>query len=315
MRRIRYVVIASLGMMSFGMSGAQEPKNSEQRRDTDEPDLVITPHTVRVQPADPDEIGHWIVMPGYSELGSPCFSRDGLWIALDAYKQGYNNSGPETWIARRDGTGLKKLANGATPRWSPDGKRLLFMRGSQNEPNQESHVYTIHPDGTNEQKLVPGRWPDWSPDGARIVFSRGGLPGGGSRVGAAIFTCAADGTDEIHIGDGDCPSWSPDGKMIACCFRARGARPVIRVIDLETKETKALGIGWFRANWMSDGKAVVANSFTGRMGMVKLSLENPREPASPLFSQFEDPASPCPSADGQYFVFIAKRPKKGGDRK
>ncbi len=245
---------------------AQDPKKEEQKPDVNDPQAVVTDAAVRVQPMDPDEKGHWIVMAGYNELGSPCFSRDGRWVAFDAYKEGYNNGRPEAWIARSDGTGLKKLTNGATPRWSPDGKRLLLIRGSEVEANGEPDIYLIKPDGTDERKLSHGRWPDWSPDGKKIAFSRGGLPGGGAKFGAAVSISNADGSDEKYIAEGDCPSWSPDGKKIACCFREEEAPPRIRVVELETGEAKTIGNGWFRANWMPDGKALVANGFFGRRG-------------------------------------------------
>jgi Tol biopolymer transport system component len=293
MRRLRCLLITPIIMLSLGPIYAQE--------------LAITPHTIRVQPMDPAEKGHWIVLPGYSELGSPCFSRDGLWVAFDAYKDGYNNSRPEVWIARHDGTDLRKLTNGATPRWSPNGKRLLFIRGNENERNQGPDIYIIKSDGTGERKLKAGRWPEWSPDGKQIAFSRGGLPGGGAKVGAEIFISNADGTGDKVVAQGDCPSWSPDGKKIACCVREGDNPPEIRVVDLQTRESKTLGIGWFRANWMPDGKALVANGIIAGLVMVKLSVERPGEPPRPLFSQFEDPSSPCPSPDGQLLVFIAKR--------
>ena len=309
MWRLRHLLIGSIMVLSVGIGAAQEPKQGGQQRDPDEPEQAITPHTIRVQPVDPGEQGHWIVMPGYSELGSPCFSRDGLWVGFDAYKEGYNNGRPEAWIARRDGTGLKKLANGATPRWSPDGKRLLFIRGSEAEPNGEPDIYVIKSDGTGERKLGPGRWPDWSPDGKKIAFSRGGLPDGGAKIEAEIFVSEVDGTGDKDITEGDCPSWSPDGKKIACCFKVEGAAPAIHVVDLQTRESKTLGTGWFRANWMPDGKAVVANGFVGRRGMVKFLVEEPEQRPIQLFPQFENAFSPSPSSDGRFFVFIARRPK------
>ena len=61
------------------------------QKPADEPDLVITPNTIRIQSVDSPKVGSWVVMPGFTELGSPCFSRDGNWIAFDGYKQGFNN--------------------------------------------------------------------------------------------------------------------------------------------------------------------------------------------------------------------------------
>jgi dipeptidyl aminopeptidase/acylaminoacyl peptidase len=309
MWQVRHFAIGSIVMLCVAIIGAQDPKNDEQKPAAGGSVSVATEFAIRIQPMDPDEKGHWIAMPGYDELGSPCFSRDGRWVAFDAYKDGYNNSRPEAWIARRDGTGLKMLTNGATPRWSPDGKRLLVVRRIENEPNHQPDIYVINSDGTGERKLGPGRWPDWSPDGRRIVFSHGGLARGGARVGAEIRICDSDGTGEKVIAEGDCPSWSPDGQRIAFCFKEREGQPRLCLVDLQTNETKTLRIGWFRANWMPDGKTLVANGFAGRLVMVKFAVEG-TAPSGQLFSQFEDASAPCPSSDGKYLVFVAKRPKK-----
>jgi Tol biopolymer transport system component len=269
----------------------------------------ITPNTIRIESIVGAEEGRWVVMPGFRELGSPCFSRDGEWIAFDAYKDGYDNSPPQCWVARKDGTGLRKLAAGATPRWSPDGQHLLFIRGVENDPKQEPDVYVIKPDGTDERKLGPGRWPDWSPDGRRIVFSRGGQPGGGVKVGATVYTSNADGSARKALCDGDCPSWSPDGKKIAYCVKDAGRPPVIFVRDLQSGKQEMLGIGWFRANWLPEGHSVVANGVVGRkVCMVRLSLDAPGKPLE-LATEFEEPSSPCCSWDGKQIIFIAKRPK------
>ena len=106
------------------------------------------PNTIRIQSMDSPKEGSWVLMAGFSELGSPCFSRDGNWIAFDGYKEGFNNSPAESWIARRDGRDLTRLANGATPRWSPDGKRLLFVRERVNNPKAEEGIFLIDPDGS-----------------------------------------------------------------------------------------------------------------------------------------------------------------------
>jgi Tol biopolymer transport system component len=279
------------------------------QKPSDEPDLAVTPNTIRIQSMDSPKDGNWVVMPGFSELGSPCFSRDGNWIAFDGYKEGFNNSSAESWIARRDGRNLTRLANGATPRWSPDGNRLLFVRERVNSPNKEEGIFLVDRDGSDERRIGGGRWPDWSPDGKEIVCSLGGEEMGGARIGATICISKVDGSGRREITDGDCPSWSPDGKKIAFCFRAPQRPPLIRVYDLQNKKEETLGIGWFRANWMADSKSVVANGVLGRKpGMVRLSLDAPGQPTE-LSTDFDEPRSPCCSWDGKLIVFIAKRPK------
>ena len=278
--------------------------------DADEPDLVITPNTIRIQSLDEPTKGQWVAMPGFSELGSPTFSRDGQWIAFDAYKEGFNNSSAECWIARRDGRDLKRLAFGATPRFSPDGERLLFVRERVNDLRRQEGIYIINRDGSGEKRIGPGRWPDWSPDGKRIVFSLGGEETGGARIGATICIANADGSDRADLAEGDCPSWSPDGEKIAYCYRDPGRPPMIQVYDIRENAVANLGPGWYRANWMPDSKTVVTNGVNGRdRVMVRMSLTLPRKVIEQP-SDYEDPFSPSISWDGKEILFIARRPTR-----
>ncbi len=272
------------------------------------PDIVLaTPNTIRIESLDVPKNGHWVVMPGFSELGSPTFARDGQWIAFDAYKLGFDNSKAECWIARRDGRELKRLAFGATPRFSPDGKCLLFVREHVNDRTLQEGIYVINRDGSGEKRIGPGRWPDWSPDGNEIVFSLGGEETGGARIGSTICIANADGSDRQQVVEGDCPSWSHDGEKIAYCYRTRGRPPMINVYDLRENADTTLGIGWYRANWMPDNKSAVANGLIGRERvMVRLSLTVPRTVIEQS-TEYEAPFSPSISWDGKEIIFIAKR--------
>ena len=135
MKRI-LMVMTHLALITFFSEASRaqdgQKESTPARTPDDRPDLAITPNTIRIQSTDSPKEGNWVVMAGFSELGSPCFSRDGKWIAFDGYKRGFNNSSSESWIARSDGRDLTRLANGATPRWSPDGNRLLFVRERAN---------------------------------------------------------------------------------------------------------------------------------------------------------------------------------------
>jgi hypothetical protein len=310
MRAARFLLagIVLAGLLQNVIS-AQGIEKTQAARPDDQPDLVITPNTIRIQPVDEPSKGKWVVMPRFSELGSPSFSRDGKWVAFDAYKEGYNNSPSECWIVRRDGSGLKRLAIGATPRWSPDGNQLLFMRDEANDPKRKAGIFLINRDGTGERRIGEGRWPDWSPDGKQIAYSRGGIPGPGLREEAFICIVRADGSGRQQIAEGDCPSWSPDGKKIAYCFRALDQLPLIRVHELAAGKDVTLGIGWYRVNWMPDSKDLVGNGLIdGQKLMVRFSIDTLR-PVE-LHTEFEQPFSPCCSADGKEIVFIARRPKQ-----
>ena len=179
------------------------------------------PNTVRFQPLETGKRGRDILkLRAYDQVGSPSCSRDGRWVAFDAYKVASPelSTPAECWVVRTEGTGLTKLADGATPRWSPDGKRLVFMREGKGDPERDLGIFVIDRDGTGQRRIGPGRWPDWSPDGSRIAYSSGGPEGGGARPKASIFIARVDGTGVRMLCEGDCPSWSPDGRRIACCL-------------------------------------------------------------------------------------------------
>ena len=303
-------LLLALCLFVVGSAFADDKGSSKTKRaEVPEPDLVITPNTIRIQSLAVANKGYWALMPGFSELGSPCFSRDGEWIAFDAYKMGFNNSPSECWIARRNGKDLTRLAIGATPRWSPDGKQIVFMRDVRNLPNQSSGVFVIRRDGTGEKRIGEGRWPDWSPDGKQIAFSDGGELTGGARVGATIWIAKADGSSRREVAAGDCPSWSPDGRKLSLCLREPEAAPIMVAFDLETRKGAAIGVGWYRGHWTPDSKSVVCNGVVGReMRMVKLYLDKPFRQTE-LTTEFAEPFSPSCSADGKDLVFIAKRPK------
>jgi len=270
----------------------------------------VTANTIRIESMEVPEKGYWVAMPGFGELGSPSFSRDGEWIAFDAYRKGYRRSGAECWVSRRNGEDLKRLAVGATPRWSPDGKRLIFMRDAYNMPKQTAGIFVINCDGTEETKIGEGRWPDWSPDGTEIVFSVGGqATTGGARVGSTVWIANFDGSNGREIALGDCPSWSPDGKKLACCYRERGGPPWMAIYDLEAQIGQRVGIGFFRGNWMPDSLSLVCNGVVGKeMRMVRIETVEPFH-QSELTTEFLGPFSPSCSADGKDLVFFAKRPK------
>jgi Tol biopolymer transport system component len=147
-----------------------------------------------------------------------------------------------------DGTGLRTLAPGACPVWSPPGNKLAFLLG-------QGQIYVVDANGTNPQNIfnAPGYYPcsslTWSPDGQQLAFSKDG----------GLYIINADGTELQNIipepgnsGAGAFfPVWSPDGTQIA--FQSPLAVSDIFVINTDGTDlqnlTNSTGIGDYAPFW------------------------------------------------------------------
>ena len=78
------------------------------------------------------------------------------------------------WIVNADGTQNRFLTKGSNPRWSSDGKRILYIGGDGEPRGAQIFVRWIDTEGPATQithateKLADARW---SPDGKLIAFS------------------------------------------------------------------------------------------------------------------------------------------------
>ena len=81
------------------------------------------------------------------------------------------------WRSKMDGSERLQLTyapQALMPRWSPDGRTILFFEASGT--NKPSKIYEVSREGGSPQPLIPDNPgpqndPNWSPDGSKIVFA------------------------------------------------------------------------------------------------------------------------------------------------
>lgn len=155
---------------------------------------------------------------------SPQWSPDGTKIVFESDRD-HPSADPakvtdEIYVMNADGTGQKRLTSNNVedwgPRWSPDGKRIVFAAGAP-KAGDDLDVFVMNADGSGRKDLTPGPGrdftPDWSPDGKRIVFASDD----DGDYDLYVMNAEGKGVSKLFDGAADVtgPSWSPDGKLIA----------------------------------------------------------------------------------------------------
>lgn len=164
------------------------------------------------------------------------------------------------WLSRMDANKQLRLTNAplvaAAPRWSRDGKRILFTGVQSGHARQ---IYILSADGGGLRAVLPegreGTAADWSPDGTQIVVcmrdvkiqNKFGIYLFKPETGAFTLLPESRGFAE--------PRWSPDGRYIAALDESNHH---LLLYDFQTEKWAPLAEGGLlsRPYWSDDNASL-----------------------------------------------------------
>jgi Tol biopolymer transport system component len=202
------------------------------------------------------------------------FSKDGQWVAYVSYPEG------TVWRSRLDGTDKLQLTYPAAPRsyafnprWSPDGKNIVFGQVYGDKP---SRMYEVSSDGGSPQSLVSEETesvgdPNWSPDGNKVVFS------GNGNNPASVIRILDLTTHQLSTLPGSqgmfSSRWSPDGRYIAS---VSADMKRLLLFDFQTQKWKEIAngklLGW--PSFSEDGQYLQFLDTAGTGAVLRLRLND-----------------------------------------
>jgi hypothetical protein len=213
--------------------------------------------------------------------------------SIQFLSQGPGRANPQSLYAvdARGGGKLREvLVDVEEAHWSPDGKRLAFLRVLRGKTRAESRIrlFVTAPGGRRPRVVTSypgsgtlrGEWSfSWSPDSRRIAYA--------SQQG--IHVVGADGKRDLRIyGAGRAPVWAPDGREIAftvpdgtppnggTLYVARADAGAVSIVRSDLGVTTTSVFSLSPQAWSPDGSRIAAAVGSGGFAIIELATGRTR---------------------------------------
>lgn len=194
--------------------------------------------------------------------------------------------GGDLFTVLPDGTGETNVnsqtAFDHSPSWSPDGRKMAFVRIPENVPGENALLYTMDANGGNVTRMpsvsAPNEFeaihlqPAWSPDGSKIAVE----VVTGVRETSGIYVMGSDGSNVTQLTRefDNGPAWSPDGNKIAVSrgnsivtMNSDGTDPTVRVEGGD-------GLIHESPTWSPDGSSIAYSSRVFASGRAQIRVND-----------------------------------------
>jgi Tol biopolymer transport system component/DNA-binding winged helix-turn-helix (wHTH) protein len=182
---------------------------------------------------------------------SPQFSPDNSRIVFMSGRSGFN----EIWMADADCGNATQLTNFrelpvGSPRWSPDGKKILFDR----LVNEQAELFIYELESGQVRKLTDNQTPDflpaWSADGSEIFFCSERQPS------QEIWKMKENGEETVRLTkNGGFESWASDDGTSLYYIKYNSLFK-LDLTTLEEQKVEELKDVFFRRYWTLRGDGI-----------------------------------------------------------
>ena len=174
---------------------------------------------------------------------------------------------PEVWLMNRDGSEPQFVTKGSQGSWAPDGKSIVFI--------QDNQTFVRDLASGQERRVTPKEWercgvPAFAPDGKHLAVASRHL----GDIGIFILSLDGQENDRLKAGEACCtPQWSKDGKKILC----QTVQGHIHQVDVDGKNWEQLTFGadvQHDARYSPDGTMILFCRAPAPEGPWQICLKN-----------------------------------------